>query len=71
MKVLLFSPIFIVKRKPLKHKRKQHLFFGNLSFAVNNGKSELPMTLKNGRKWKDGSGSERRKHYAAYWKVEP
>jgi hypothetical protein len=49
--VLLFFPIFIVKRKSLKHKGKQHLFFGNLSFGVNNGKSELPMTLKNGRKW--------------------
>jgi hypothetical protein len=49
--VLLFFPFFMVKRKPLKHKRKQPLFFGNLSFGVNNGKSELPMTLKNGRKW--------------------
>ena len=49
--MLLFFPIFIVKRKSLKHKGKQHLFFGNLSFGVNNGKSELPMTLKNGRKW--------------------
>jgi hypothetical protein len=49
--VLLFFPIFIVKRKPLKHNRKQHLFFGNLSFAVNFDESELPMTLKNGRKW--------------------
>jgi hypothetical protein len=43
---LLFSPNFMVKRKPLRHKRKQHLFFGNLSLAVNDDKSELPMTLK-------------------------
>jgi hypothetical protein len=50
-RALLFFPFFMVKRKPLKHKRKQHLFFGNLSFGVNNGKSEMPMTLKNGRKW--------------------
>jgi hypothetical protein len=46
----LFS-VFILKRKPLRHKRKQHLFFGTLSFAVNFDESELPMTLKNGRKW--------------------
>jgi hypothetical protein len=49
--VLLFFQNFMVKRKSLKHKRKQRLFFGNLSFAVNFGKSELPMTLKSGRKW--------------------
>ncbi len=46
----LFS-VFIVKRKPLRQKRKQHLFFGTLSFAVSFDESELPMTLKNGRKW--------------------
>jgi hypothetical protein len=49
--VLLFFPLFMVKRKPLRHKRKRHLFFGNLSFAVSIGKTELPMTLRNGRKW--------------------
>jgi hypothetical protein len=50
-RALLFFPIFMVKRKPLRHKGKHHLFFGNLGFAVNIGKSELPVTLKNGRKW--------------------
>jgi hypothetical protein len=29
--------------------RKEHSFLGNLSFAVNNDESELPMTLKNRR----------------------
>jgi hypothetical protein len=50
-RVLLFFPSFMVKRKSLKHKRKQPLFFGTLNFADNNGRFYLPMTLKNGRKW--------------------
>ena len=50
-RALLFFSNFIVKRKPLRHKRKQYLFFGNLSFAVNFDESELAMILKDGRKW--------------------
>jgi hypothetical protein len=33
--VLLFFPFFIAKRNPLKHKRKQHVLFGNLRFGDN------------------------------------
>lgn len=33
--VLLFFPFFIAKRNSLKHKRKQHVLFGNLCFEDN------------------------------------
>lgn len=50
-RLLLFFPVLMVKLNSLKHKGKQHLFFGILNFADRNGKICLPTALKNGRKW--------------------
>jgi hypothetical protein len=53
--VLLVFPVSMVKRIPLKQKRKEYVILRNLNFPVNIGKSEHSSALENGRKWQEKS----------------